>query len=184
MQLTPERWQAIKNNDSTYDERFIYAVTSTGICCRPSCHSKVPKKENIRIYKNVEEAMEAGFRPCKRCKPGGIRLPNEEWISQIKEYIEQNYQEALTLNHLADMCHGSPYHLQRIFKKNTGVSPAEYVQHVRILNAKRELEFFDKSVAEIGFAVGLSNTPYFITLFKNKTGKTPKQYQKERREEE
>src|SRR4051794_40034310 len=116
MQLTNERWQAITQNDQSYDAVFIYAVTSTGICCRPSCKSREPKKENVRIFNNVVEALSAGFRPCKRCKPGGRSLPDEEWTTQIKEYINANYHEPLSLELLADMCHGSPYHLQRTFK--------------------------------------------------------------------
>ncbi len=179
MQLTDERWQAITQNDQSYDAIFIYAVTSTGICCRPSCKSRDPKKENVRIFKNVDEALSEGFRPCKRCKPGGIRLPDEEWTVQIKEYIHTHYHEPLSLDVLADMCHGSPYHLQRTFKRVSGITPVEYIQQVRISHAMKELSTNSKSIAEVGFAVGLPNTPYFITLFKNRTGQTPKQYQME-----
>ena len=178
MQLTDERWQAITHNDKSYDDVFIYAVKSTGICCRPSCKSREPKKVNVRIFNDVGEALSEGFRPCKRCKPGGLRLPDEEWTTQIKEYINANYYEQLSLEILADMCHGSPYHLQRTFKRIAGLTPAEYIQQVRISNAMKELCTNDKSIAEIGFSVGFLNTPYFITLFKNKTGQTPKQYQK------
>ncbi|MBE1556882.1 bifunctional transcriptional activator/DNA repair enzyme AdaA [Sporosarcina limicola] len=178
MRLTDEQWQAITRNDKSYDKVFIYAVKSTGICCRPSCKSRVPKKENVRIFNNVNEAISEGFRPCKRCKPGGIRLPDEEWVTQIKEYINTNYNKPLSLEILADMCHGSPYHLQRTFKRVVGLTPMEYIQQVRIVNAMKELKTSGKSIAEIGFAVGLPNPPYFITLFKNRTGQTPKQYQK------
>ena len=178
MQLTDERWRAITHNDKSYDDVFIYAVKSTGICCRPSCKSRVPKKENVRIFNNVDEALSEGFRPCKRCKPGGIRLPDEEWTIQIKEYINANYHQPLSLEILADMCHGSPYHLQRTFKRIIGLTPAEYIQGVRISNAMKELSTTNKSVAEIGFTVGLPNAPYLITLFKSHTGQTPKQYQK------
>ncbi|MFC5589613.1 bifunctional transcriptional activator/DNA repair enzyme AdaA [Sporosarcina soli] len=178
MPLTDEWWRAITQNDPSYDDVFIYAVTSTGICCRPSCHSRDPKKENVRIFYDVDEAVAAGFRPCKRCKPGGIRLPDEEWVIQIREYIDANYPTPLSLETLADMCHGSPYHLQRTFKRIVGKTPMEYIQHIRISRAINELQSTDKSIADIGLSVGLPNTSYFITLFKNKIGHTPKQYQK------
>lgn len=178
IQLTEERWQAITHNDKSYDDLFIYAVTSTGICCRPSCKSRNPKKENIRIFNDVEEAIANGFRPCKRCKPGGKRLPDEEWIVQIKEYINANYQNPLSLEILAEMCHGSPYHLQRTFKRIVGQTPMEYIQHIRVTKAMKKLQNVEKSIAKIGLEVGFPNTSYFITLFKNKTGYTPKQYQK------
>jgi len=79
---------------------------------------------------------------------------------------------------LADKCHGSPYHLQRTFKRITGQTPVEYIQKIRITKAMSELTTTDKSIAEIGVSVGLPNPSYFITLFKMKTGQTPKQYRK------
>ncbi|MGE7023036.1 bifunctional transcriptional activator/DNA repair enzyme AdaA [Solibacillus cecembensis] len=182
LQLTDERWQAITRNDKSYDEVFIYAVKSTGICCRPSCKSRDPKKENVRIFNDVNEAIAEGFRPCKRCKPGGIHLPDEEWVTQIKVYINTDYYKPLSLEILADVCHGSPYHLHRTFKRIARLTPVEYIQQVRISNAMKELKTSDKSIAEIGFSVGFPNTPYFITLFKNRTGQTPKQYQKKQME--
>ncbi len=175
-QLTEEQWQAITQNDARFDEIFIYAVKSTGIFCRPSCKSRDPKKENVRIFNDAAEAIANGFRPCKRCKPGGLRLPDEEWVIQIGEYIDEHFREPLTLEILADMCHGSPYHLQRTFKRITGLTPVEYIQNARISRAMYELTTTDKSVAEIGLSVGLPNPSYFITLFKMKTGQTPKQY--------
>ncbi|MFJ8063533.1 bifunctional transcriptional activator/DNA repair enzyme AdaA [Psychrobacillus sp. NPDC096426] len=176
--MNNEQWQAIIQNDKNYDDIFFYAVKSTGIFCRPSCKSRPPKKENVRIYMEAKEAIQEGFRPCKRCKPGGLRLPDEEWVTQIKEYIDDHYTESLTLHTLADLCHGSPYHLQRTFKKVLGKSPIEYMQQTRISKAKEYLVTTDKSLFEIGAAIGMSNIPYFITLFKKVTGMTPIQYRK------
>jgi len=178
MRITEERWQAITKNDPSYDELFIYGVTSTGIFCKPSCKSRDPKKENVRIFNDAGQALDEGFRPCKRCKPCGLILPDEEWVVQIEEYIHGHYDEQLSLEALADMCHGSPYHLQRTFKRIKGMSPSEYIQKIRITRAMEALAKTDKSVTEIGINVGLPNIPYFITLFKKKTGQTPKQYRK------
>ena len=69
------------------------------------------------FFLSAEQALHENFRPCKRCKPNGITLPNEEWVEQIKEYIQKHYCDVLTLDLLAEMCHGSPFHLQRTFKK-------------------------------------------------------------------
>ncbi|WP_245376020.1 bifunctional transcriptional activator/DNA repair enzyme AdaA [Paenibacillus eucommiae] len=169
-------WQAIISNDASYDGQFFYAVKTTGIFCRPSCKSRPPKKENVGFFHTAEQALSAKFRPCKRCKPTGQRLPDDEWVALVTEYINKNYMESLTLDILADICHGSPYHLHRTFKKIKGVTPVEYIQQIRIGKAKEQLLSSEQSIAEVGVSVGLSNTPYFITLFKKKTGHTPASY--------
>ncbi|MEN1934081.1 bifunctional transcriptional activator/DNA repair enzyme AdaA [Paenibacillus sp. 102] len=176
--MTDERWHAIVHNDSSYDDKFYYGVKTTGIFCRPSCKSRVPNIDNVKIFQNTEEALSENFRPCKRCKPNGLTLPNEDWVTQIAEYIDNHYSEPLTLEILADMCHGSPFHLQRTFKRIKGVTPIEYIQHTRISRAMDYLTDTDKSIMEIGFAVGIPNTAHFATLFKKRTGYTPSMYRK------
>ncbi|WP_377864746.1 bifunctional transcriptional activator/DNA repair enzyme AdaA [Bacillus sp. R86525] len=180
-ELTDEYWQAIIHNDSSYDDKFFYAVKSTRIFCRPSCKSRVPNKDNVKIFLNVQQASHENFRPCKRCKPNGVTLPNEEWIDQIKEYIQNHYCDALTLDILAEMCHGSPYHLQRTFKKIVGISPIEYIQQCRITKATEYLSHTNQSIMEISIAVGIENPEYFATLLKKKIGFTPTEYRKKNR---
>ncbi|MEG0381122.1 MAG: AraC family transcriptional regulator, partial [Kurthia sp.] len=155
---------------------FVYVENSTKICCRPSCPSKTPEIENIRIYSNVDLALEAGYRPCKRCKPGGMKVTECEWTDQMNEYMDKHYSTHITLQLLADTFHGSPYHLQRVYKKTKGYTPTEYLQKVRIKQAIQLLEETYLSVEDVGHKVGLHNTSYFITLFKNIIGTTPKQY--------
>lgn len=174
--MTNEKWQAIIDNDASYNNQFFYAVKTTGIFCKPSCKSRVPKKENVLIFLNAEQALHANFRPCKRCKPTNERLPDSEWVALITEYIDKNFIEKLTLETLADIAHGSPYHLHRTFKKIKGITPVEYIQQVRVNAAKKDLIQTNKAIADISICVGMPNTPYFITLFKKKTGHTPAQY--------
>ncbi|PFR50216.1 AraC family transcriptional regulator, partial [Bacillus cereus] len=79
----------------------------------------------------------------------------EEWVEQIKVYIEKHFDELLTLDILAEMCHGSPFHLQRTFKKMTGISPIEYIQRFRIIKAAEHLLQTNQSIKEISTAVGI-----------------------------
>jgi AraC family transcriptional regulator, regulatory protein of adaptative response / methylphosphotriester-DNA alkyltransferase methyltransferase len=174
--LTEELWHAIVNNNAVYDGKIYYAVRTTGIFCRPSCRSKPPRRDNIQLFENPQQALDAGFRPCKRCKPTGLRLPDEEWIGWLTAYIEEHYREALTLETLAEISHGSPYHLHRTFKRITGLTPALYLQQLRIDKAKAQLVETEHPIAVIGMQVGLHNTPYFVTLFKKLTGSTPARY--------
>jgi AraC family transcriptional regulator of adaptative response / methylphosphotriester-DNA alkyltransferase methyltransferase len=175
-QMTEEQWQAILQNDVAYNDIFFYAVKTTGIFCRPSCKSKAPNRENACVFQNAEQALAAGFRPCKRCKPTGERLPDKEWVAVVTEYIDHNYMAPLTLETLAEVCHGSPYHLHRTFKKVTGITPVDYIQQKRIAKASEYLLTTEQAVAEIALRVGLPNTSYFITLYKKKTGYTPTQF--------
>lgn len=171
-------WKALTENDPAFDDQFFYGVQTTGIFCRPSCKSRVPKKENVRIFKNAFIALEAGYRPCKRCKPDGLKLPAEEWIQQIMEWIDNHFSEDVSLEQLASLTHSSPYHLQRSFKRITGVSPSVYVQQVRLEKAARALTETDQPIAEVARAAGFSSTPYFITLFKKSTDHTPALFRK------
>jgi AraC family transcriptional regulator, regulatory protein of adaptative response / methylphosphotriester-DNA alkyltransferase methyltransferase len=179
--LTEEKWQAIILNDAAYNDTFFYAVKTTGIFCRPSCKSKVPKRENVLIFQHANQAIMANFRPCKRCKPTGECLPDDTWVAQITHFIETNYNQKLTLQFLADICHGSPYHLQRTFKRVKGLTPMEFVQQTRINKAVDLLIGSNYAIAEIAASVGIPNTAYFITLFKKKTGQTPTDYREENR---
>lgn len=174
--LTDQMWEAIVENDSSFDGKFYYAVRTTGIFCRPSCKSKSPAKTNVQIFSDAQQALLANFRPCKRCKPEGRKLPDEEWVGQLVQVIEDRYAEPLSLTMLAEIIHGSPFHLQRTFKRIMGVTPFEYIQHTRISKAKQYLTGTDTSVMEIGITVGIPNAGHFATVFQKRTGRTPSEY--------
>ena len=174
--MTNEQWNAIICNDAFYDKKFYYGVNTTGIFCRPSCKSRPPKRQNVKIFNNPQQALDENFRPCKRCKPTDQRLPSEEWVEQVAMYIDSNYYEHLSLQTLADLFHGSPFHLQRTFKKVNGITPAKYIQDTRISKSMEFLLNEDRPIKEIAIAVGISNMSYYVTLFKQKTGFTPIEY--------
>ncbi|OAB41760.1 AraC family transcriptional regulator [Paenibacillus glacialis] len=174
--VSEEHWLAIISNDISYDGQFFYAVKTTGIFCRPSCKSRPPRIENVTIFQTADHALTENFRPCKRCKPTGQRLPDHEWVAVVTEYIDRNYMDNLTLESLAEICHGSPYHLHRTFKRIQEITPVEYIHMIRIKKAKEYLVETDKSISDVGHLIGMHNTSYFITFFKRMTGSTPLNY--------
>jgi len=133
-----QKWQSVMDRDAGADGRFVYAVTSTGIYCRPSCASRRPKRQNVRFYGVPEAAEQAGFRPCKRCQPRQHPAsdPQLERVRRACRVIEQHLEDGLdgppSLEALAAAVGGSPHHLQRTFKRLIGVSPAAYADALRI----------------------------------------------------
>ncbi len=136
-----QMYDIVVRRESGYDGQFYVGVHSTGIYCRPSCKSRTPLRKNVRFYANPDDAEAAGLRACKRCRPRElIYNPSEVLVQDIRAYIEQNAVETrLTLEVLSEHFHLSPFHLQRVFKQITGVSPREYAQSVRTAYLKREL---------------------------------------------
>ena len=176
--MEQEQWKAIVMCDEEYDGRFLYGVMKTGIFCRPSCKSRTPKKENVRIFTSLDEARAAELRPCKRCRPEeqAWRGSNEELVKRAREIMERSYQEALSLNEVANRLFVSPYHLHRTFKKIVGATPAQYLNVQRMAAAKRLLTETELSVTEVAFAAGYQTAAHFSAVFRKETGRAPSAY--------
>src|SRR5712691_3253075 len=66
------QWEAVMSRDPNQDGRFVFAVSSTGVYCRPSCPSRRPRRENVTFFPKPDEAEKAGYRACLRCRPRAI----------------------------------------------------------------------------------------------------------------
>ncbi|GAK09428.1 LOW QUALITY PROTEIN: transcriptional regulator, AraC family [Geomicrobium sp. JCM 19038] len=178
--VSDEQWQAISESDQTYDTIFYYGVTSTKIFCR-SCHSRTPKRENIRIFTCTTTAEKDGYRPCKRCKPDLSERPESALINKVTQHLDFHYMNSITLEQLGEHFHVSPYHLQRTFQKRVGLSPNEYITKRRLDEACKLLTRTDRPVNSIAKTVGMPNAAHFITRFRDYYGLTPKQYREKQR---
>ena len=107
---------------------FFYAVTTTGVFCRPSCRSRRPLRGNVRFFRSANEARGAGFRPCKRCKPTAAQ---GSLLGKIRAHIEANLGRAVRLKELGCVAGLSPFTVQRLFKRGLGVSPLQYQRALR-----------------------------------------------------
>ncbi len=136
----PARWNAVLGRDSSADGRFVYAVTSTGVYCRPSCPSRRPRRDRVEFFENASDAVRAGYRACRRCRPD-IEPAADPWIDKVRRacvYLA-NVDGHLPLTRLAARVGVSPYHFQRRFKQIVGVSPREYADACRLQRLKRGL---------------------------------------------
>lgn len=131
-------WQAVANRDRSYDGKFVTGVLTTGIYCRPSCAARHPKRENIRFFAEPEQAEAAGLRACLRCMPKDVARDD----AAVKAVINaiRMAETAPTLNQLGTLTNYSPTHLQRIFKREMGLSPAAYARALRAERAKKALD--------------------------------------------
>ena len=122
-----ERWQAVVERDRSAEGQFVLAVHTTGIFCRPGCPARTPKRENVTFFDTTTEAIRAGYRPCKRCKPTGESISEHQQhiVDEARRLIESS-DTRMTLHELAAAVGMSPWHLQRLFKAQTGLSPAQY----------------------------------------------------------
>ncbi len=125
--IDPESaWQQLLARDRT--AAFFYAVTTTGVFCRPGCASRRPLRSNVRFFSNHAAAQSAGFRPCQRCRPT-IALSNP--LDEIRAYIEAHLDQPVRLAELARLVRLSPFTVQRLFKREMGVSPLQYQRALR-----------------------------------------------------
>ena len=131
-------WAATARRDASEDGRFYFAVTTTGIFCKPSCPARRPKRENVRFFFAIEDAMRSGFRPCLRCRPATSGdVHGTAALLRACRHIEQNLDARLTLKELARLAGFSPWHFQRRFKEFAGVTPAEYTRACRMWAFKK-----------------------------------------------
>jgi AraC family transcriptional regulator of adaptative response/methylated-DNA-[protein]-cysteine methyltransferase len=134
-------WRAVLTRDAGSDGRFVYAVQSTGIYCRPSCPSRKPKRESVRFFPGPDVAELAGFRECRRCQPraGVPPAPGLDHVRRAARFIAAHAEEPITLSTLAAHVGTSPFHLQRIFSRLLGVSPRAYQDALRAQRFRADL---------------------------------------------
>src|SRR5438309_871220 len=176
--LAQRRWEAVAGRDATHDGEFVFAVTSTGVYCRPSCPAKRPRRENVEFFRQPDEAEKAGYRACLRCRPRAINGNRQlEMVKAVCRYIEQHLEEPLTLGKLAAAFHRSPFHLQRTFKSALGVTPRAYADSCRLTSLKRNLQA-GHNVTRAMYAAGYVSSSRLYERTASQLGMTPDKYRR------
>src|SRR5207302_9996928 len=138
--VSDPRWAAVLARNPKADGEFVYSVKSTGVYCRPSCAARTARPENVAFHATPGDAERAGFRPCKRCKPDQLSLASQHAarVAELCRFIE-NAEELPTLDDLAQRAAFSAYHLHRVFKDVTGLTPKAYANAHRAKRVRKEL---------------------------------------------
>ncbi|SCV06235.1 LANO_0H25070g1_1 [Lachancea nothofagi CBS 11611] len=130
-----EKYDAVKHRDPRAEGLFVYAVRTTGIVCRPTCSAKIAMQKNVEFFTTTREALEAGFRPCKKCKPHIEQKWNKhrELVLGLITVIHAMVSEGKSAREfkLADVSKKldvSKWQLIKVFKRYTGTTPVKYYE--------------------------------------------------------
>lgn len=170
-----DMWQAAAQRDRAFDGKFVYGVKTTGVYCRASCPAKLPKRENVVFFATCREAEQAGFRPCKRCRPDLLDYnPSADLARRAKELIEKNVSDLKQIGEGLKKLGVTRKHLAEVFRTQYGITPSDCIRKARVARAKKLLQdgmSIVDTAAELG--CGLSG---FYSHFKRETGMTPARF--------
>ena len=172
-------WQAVQGRDAAFDGVFVYGVHSTGIYCRPACPSRRPSRDQVAFFANGEEAREAGYRPCRRCRPDEA-LPASQRAGLVQRacgMIDAADGAPPTLETLADGLSMSPSHLRRIFIEVTGLTPHQYAAWRRLQKFKSGIQT-GQDVTTALYDAGYSSSSRLYESVTASLGMTPANYRR------
>lgn len=168
--IDPESaWEAVLRRDRSFDGCFVTGVLTTGIYCRPSCAARHPARENVRFFEDGAAARATGLRACKRCLPDDVAR-DEVAVEKALKLLEG--EEPPMLEALAAAVGYAPHHFHRIFKRATGVTPAQYARALRADRAKDALAAADR-VTDAIYDAGYSGPSRFYAETGKRLGMTP-----------
>lgn len=152
--LNPDQaWTAVLRRDPAADAELVYAVTTTGIFCRPTCPSRRPARAHVVFFPSASAAQQAGFRACRRCRPHE-RPAEAALVQQLTAALHR--PQPVSLAQLARSTGRSPFTLQRIFQRVLGVTPAQYQRQLRAASFRRQLASGSSSVTNAIYDAGFS----------------------------
>ena len=176
--------QAMRTRDARFDGRFFTAVTSTGIFCRTVCPAVTPREDNCIFYPSAAAAMDAGYRPCLRCRPE--TAPNSPaWngvsttVSRALKLIHEGALDEGSVDQLAGRLGVGERHLRRLFLDHLGAPPKSVAQTRRLLFAKKLVTETRLPLTEIALASGFQSIRRFNDAFRKSYKRPPRELRRE-----
>ena len=177
MQRTPDpraAWRAVEARDARSDGRFVYAVRSTGVYCRPSCPSRRPRRDRVEFFAGPRDAEQRGFRACRRCRP---ERTEPSLAERARAAIDAAGGTNVPLARLASELSVSPAHLQRTFTRAEGMSPRAYAERVRSERMRQSLRA-GRQVSRATYDAGFNSSSRAYAASARMLGMTPGSYRR------
>jgi len=171
------RWRIVLAHDRRYDGAFVYAVRSTGIYCRPSCASRRPRRAQVTFFSIPEAAEQAGFRACRRCRPGHAPVPDPQvgLVREVCRQLDAPSDAPARLAALSRRVGTTPHQLVRAFRRILGVTPRQYQDARRLSRFTAHLKE-RKRVSPATYAAGYSSSSRVYERAAAQLGMTPATY--------
>lgn len=174
-----EMARAALHNDASFDGVFWYGVKTTGVYCRPSCVSRTPKQGNMEFFASSREAEQAGYRPCKRCRPDlFVYQPALEAAERMKAVIDDGFLRKAEMFERLKQLGVGPKRAIEIFRDAYRTTPGAYADGLRIAEAQRRLRETGESILDIALELGFESVSAFYSLFGKAADTTPAAYRR------
>lgn len=173
------RYRAVRSRDARFDGWFFFAVTSTGIYCRPSCPAVTPKRPNVRFYPTAATAQREGFRACKRCRPDTVP-GSPEWdvradaVGRAMRLIADGVVDREGVAGLARRLCYTERHLHRLLATEVGAGPLALARARRAHTARLLIETTELPISEVAFAAGFASIRQFNDTVREVFATTPR----------
>lgn len=173
-------YRAVASRDARFDGRFFTAVRTTGIYCRPVCPAVTPRRKNVTFYACAAAAEQAGFRPCKRCRPEASPgtpawLGTSATVSRAVRCIAEGALDDGSVDDLAARLGLGPRQLTRLCERHLGTTPVRLAQTRRVHFARGLIEHSSLSMTQVALAAGFGSLRRFNTLLKATYGCAPRE---------
>jgi AraC family transcriptional regulator of adaptative response/methylated-DNA-[protein]-cysteine methyltransferase len=162
---------AYQRRDASYDGLFYVCVKTTGIFCRPSCPARKPLARNVEYFRTVKEAMFAGFRPCKRCRPLEVPGAHPEWVSGLLDRLEREPDRRIRDYDLR-AAGVEPERARRYFQQRYGMTFHAFARGYRLRRAFEQLRRGVK-LDEVAMSHGFESHSGFRDAFERLIGQPP-----------
>jgi len=167
-----EMYRAVESRDASYTGIFFVAVKTTGVFCRPGCTARTPRRENVEFFPSASDALHAGYRPCKVCRPGSDGIEPASWVRDLIDRIEEAPGQRLRDCDLRARSL-DPARVRRYFQKHYGMTFQAYQRARRLSEALREMRERSAPLAQLGYRNGYESDSGFRDAFTKMYGDPP-----------